>query len=415
MEKPQIVIDGDGHVVEVNATYATLDKQFESIKPTYGQASQGFIVRTMGGKLAGPEAEDGFVGHNDCNFPPHGAAYLYRRAGTYNPWARLPDMDADQIDVAVVYPTHELPLSIIPDSKFATARSRAYNNWLHEYCSVSPKRIKGIGIIALQDVESAIEEMRRSVVDLDMVGVQIGCTVRQDTLLSDIRLDPFWHAAEELDVPVAVHGPALPDFFRQYIDINRPDHMLEAQHMAHAFAQMLACSNVITSGVLERFSKLRIAFLEAGSGWVPYWMHRMDEYNEVAPERWAMISSEPSDYIKSGRVFFSCEPGDPDIPYFLENIGEQAMLFASDYLHFDAHFVGEVGHDGVPYPGTVNSLLGRDDITVSARTKMMYDNPLAFYKNLIPKDLGKIGDPITQEEPDEVRNQDMPGTIAARF
>ena len=141
----------------------------------------------------------------------------------------------------------------------------------------------------------------------------------------------------------------------------------------------------------------------------------MDEYNEVAPERWAMISSEPSDYIKSGRVFFSCEPGDPDIPYFLENIGEQAMLFASDYLHFDAHFVGEVGHDGVPYPGTVNSLLGRDDITVSARTKMMYDNPLAFYKNLIPKDLGKIGDPITQEEPDEVRNQDMPGTIAARF
>jgi len=415
MKKPPIVIDGDGHVVEINATYSTLDKRFDSIKPTYSQASQGLIVRTMGGKLAGPDAEDGFVGHNNCVFPPHGAAYLYRRAGTYNPWARLPDMGADQIDVAVVYPTHELPLSVIPDGEFATARAQAYNNWLHDYCSANPSRLKGIGIVALQNVESAIEEMRRSVVDLGMVGVQIGCTVRQDTLLSDIRLDPFWRAAEELDVPVAVHGPALPDFFRQYIDVNRPDQMLEAQHMAHAFAQMLACSNVITSGVLERFSKLRVAFLEAGAGWVPYWMHRMDEYNEVAPERWAMISSEPSDYIKSGRVFFSCEPGDLDIPYFLENIGEQSMLFASDYLHFDAHFIGEIGHDGKPYPGTVNSLLGRDDITTSARTKMMYDNPLAFYKNLIPADLGRIGDPVAREEPPSMKDRDMPGTVAARL
>jgi hypothetical protein len=141
----------------------------------------------------------------------------------------------------------------------------------------------------------------------------------------------------------------------------------------------------------------------------------MDEYNEVAPERWAMLSGEPSEYIKSGRVFFSCEPGDPDIPYFLENIGEDAMLFASDYLHFDALFVGEIGHDGKPYPGTINSLLARDDIADSAKTKMMYDNSVAFYKDLIPENLGKVGDADTREEPDEVRNNPIPGTISARL
>ena len=59
--------------------------------------------------------------------------------------------------------------------------------------------------------------------------------------------------------------------------------MLEASHMAHTFAQMLACSNIITGGVLERFPALRVAFLEAGAGWVPYWIHRIEEYNEVAP------------------------------------------------------------------------------------------------------------------------------------
>ena len=333
----------------------------------------------------------------------------------YNPWARLPDMTEDQIDVAVMYPTHELPLCVSVDAGFALARSEAYNTWLHDYCSTNPGRLKGIGIIALQDVETAIEEMRRCVVDLGMVGVQIGCTVRQDTLLSDIRLDPFWRAAEELDVPVAVHGPALPGFFYNYFDLQQPSQHLEGVYMAHTFGQMLACSNVITSGILERFSKLRVAFLEAGAGWVPYWMHRMDEYNEVAPERWAMLSGEPSEYIKSGRVFFSCEPGDPDIPYFLENIGEDAMLFASDYLHFDALFVGEIGHDGKPYPGTINSLLARDDIADSAKTKMMYDNSVAFYKDLIPENLGKVGDADTREEPDEVRNNPIPGTISARL
>jgi predicted TIM-barrel fold metal-dependent hydrolase len=322
-------------------------------------------------------------------------------------------MDRDQIDVAVIYPTDELPLTVTHDAGFAAARAHAYNDWLYDYCEVCPPRLKGIGLVALQDVEGAIEEMHRAVTTLNMVGIQIGCTVREDTLLSDPRLTPFWAEAERLNVPIAVHGPALPSLFRSYFDINRPDHMLEASHMAHTFAQMLACSNIITSGVLERFSRLKIAFLEAGAGWVPYWMHRMDEYNEVAPDRWAHISAKPSEYIKGGRVFFSCEPGDAFIPLFLEHVGEDAMLFASDYLHFDALFVGEPGHDGHPYPGTVATLLGRKDVPDSAKRKMLLDNSLRFYA-LDKSTLGRRGMPAARPEPEEARRATMPGTISAR-
>jgi len=190
--------------------------------------------------------------------------------------------------------------------------------------------------------------------------------------------------------------------------------MLEASHMAHTFAQMLACSNIITSGVLERFPRLRIAFLEAGAGWVPYWMHRMDEYNEVAPERWAHISAKPSQYIKSGRVFFSCEPGDEFIPFFLEHVGEDAMLFASDYLHFDALFVGEKRGEGEPYPGTVATLLARKDVPDSAKRKMLLDNSLNFYR-MDRSTLGKRGMAPVRPEPAEARQAVMPGTISARL
>jgi uncharacterized protein len=412
-DKPEVVIDGDGHVIEVNETYERIDPRYRHRRPLYTEVSRGNIVRLVDGKVWGPQTESGFVGVNGNLFPPGGKAVHYRRMGTYNPWARLTDMDRDQIDVAVIYPTDELPLTVTLDAGFAAARARAYNDWLHGYCQVSPQRLKGIGLVALQDLDVAIEEMRRAVTELGMVGIQIGCTVREDTLLSDPRLRPFWAAAEHLDVAIAVHGPALPSLFRSYFDVNRPDHMLEASHMAHTFAQMLACSNIVTSGVLERFTKLRVAFLEAGAGWVPYWMHRMDEYNEVAPERWPHISARPSDYIKSGRVFFSCEPGDEFIPLFLEHVGEEAMLFASDYLHFDALFVGEKRGDGEPYPGTVVTLLGRKDVPDSAKRKMLLDNSLRFY-GLDRATLGRRGMPPARPEPEEARRAMVPGTISAR-
>ena len=411
--RPNIVIDSDGHVVEINETYEDIEPAYRDRRPIYTQASKGNIVRLIDGKVWGPQAESGFAGINGNFFPPIGKALHYRRMGTYNPWARLVDMDTDNIDVAVIYPTDELPLTVTPDAGFATARAKAYNNWLFKYCQVSPKRLKGIGLVALQSLDAAIVEMNRSVTELGMVGIQIGCTVREDTLLSDHRLYPFWAEAERLNVAIAIHGPALPSFFRGYFDVNRPDHILEVSHMAHAFAQMMACSNVVTSGVLERFPSLRIAFLEAGGGWVPYWMNRMDEYNEVAPERWANLSAKPSEYIKGGRVFFSCEPGDAFIPHFIEHVGEEALLFASDYLHFDALFVGEPGHDGRPYPGTVSTLLGRTDVSETAIKKMMLDNSLEFY-NFDRSGLGAIGDPVDLVEPEKTRYSVMPGTVSAR-
>src|SRR5205809_4499374 len=313
-DKPELVIDGDGHVIEVDATYERIDPKYRERRPRYTQAGRGYIVRLVDGKVWGPETDIGFVGVNGNLPPPKGKAIHYRRMGTYNPWARLSDMDKDQLDVAVIYPTDELPLTVTLDAGFAAARARAYNDWLYDYCEVCPQRLKGVGLVALQDVEGAIAEMQRAVSRLNMVAIQIGCTVREDTLLSDVRLTPFWAEAERLNVAVAVHGPALPSLFRSYFDINRPDHMLEASHMAHTFAQMLACSNIITSGVLERFEKLRIAFLEAGAGGVPYGMHRMEEYTEAARDGWRHIPASPSGDAKSARVYFSCEPGDESIP-----------------------------------------------------------------------------------------------------
>ena len=118
-----LVIDGDGHVIEVNETYERIDPKYRERRPVYTQASRGNIVRLVDGKVWGPDTECGFVGVNGNLPPPKGKAIHYRRMGTYNPWARLADMDRDQIDVAVIYPTDELPLTVTHDAGFAASGS----------------------------------------------------------------------------------------------------------------------------------------------------------------------------------------------------------------------------------------------------------------------------------------------------
>src|SRR5438874_2322830 len=124
-DKPELVIDGDGHVIEVDATYERIDPKYRERRPRYTQAGRGYIVRLVDGKVWGPETDIGFVGVNGNLPPPKGKAIHYRRMGTYNPWARLSDMDKDQLDVAVIYPTDELPLTVTLDGGFAAARARA--------------------------------------------------------------------------------------------------------------------------------------------------------------------------------------------------------------------------------------------------------------------------------------------------
>src|SRR5262249_28128526 len=118
-DRPDLVIDGDGHVIEVNETYERIDPEYRHRRPRYTQAAAGYIVRLVDGKIWGPDTECGFVGVNGNLGPPKGKAIHYRRMGTYNPWARLADMDVDQIDVAVIYPTDELPLTVTLDAGFA--------------------------------------------------------------------------------------------------------------------------------------------------------------------------------------------------------------------------------------------------------------------------------------------------------
>ncbi|MBF8253969.1 MAG: putative TIM-barrel fold metal-dependent hydrolase, partial [Deltaproteobacteria bacterium] len=90
---------------------------------------------------------------------------------------------------------------------------------------------------------------------------------------------------------------------------------------------------VVAGGLLERFSRLKFAFMEAGCGWVPYWMERLDEHFEFLQPTVPWLTKPPSEYMKSGQMFYAFEMDEKMLPYVAEFVGAERLVFATDYNH----------------------------------------------------------------------------------
>jgi len=128
---------------------------------------------------------------------------------------------------------------------------------------------------------------------------------------------------------------------------------------SHAMEQQIACMTLILGGVLERFPRLRVAFLEAGGGWLPYWLERMDHHHERLGWILPGCKLKPSEYFRR-QCMISVDPDEKTIPVVAEMVGDDYIMWASDYPHFDCTFPGavaEVREAKVP-AATMTKLLG---------------------------------------------------------
>jgi uncharacterized protein len=100
--------------------------------------------------------------------------------------------------------------------------------------------------------------------------------------------------------------------------------------------------HMIGEGVFDRFPRLKIAFMEGGAGWIPFWAERLDEHQEKLRPQWPDLQRKPSEIIASSQVAFTCEPEEATLPVVLEHIGESQVMYASDYAHWDCEYPDSV-------------------------------------------------------------------------
>ena len=254
----------------------------------------------------------------------------------------LDAMDVEGIDAAVIYPSRGLFALTIPgmDSRLAAAMARAYNDWLYEFCQVDTSRLMAAGMTSAFDIEDAVSEARRCVAELGFKGIFLRPNMVNGHNWHDPYYEPLWSTLEELEVPLGFHegGSPLLGAVGQQFGANR---ML--QHVfSHPGGQMVAAVSMCGGGVLERHPNLRVAFLEGNCSWLPFLMWRLDEHWE----RWRDVYGRelkmaPSDYFKR-QCFASVEPDETPAKYVIDYMGNDRLVFSTDFPHGDSRFPDSV-------------------------------------------------------------------------
>ena len=345
------VIDSDGHVVEPDTVWK------DYAEPAYRDRLDrpGGGVQELGMRRAYPEAAALQLqpGDGDSAWAAEIGGDTWAddvrtqmgRPGGYDPRARLVDMDDEGIDVAVLYPTSML--TWVEDPGLFGAACRAYNNWLRDYCSVSPNRLYGVGIVPLQDVDAAVVEMRRCLQELDFKAVMLRPAAYRGTKkLNHPDYDPFWRAAAGLGCPIGIHPSPHGDMPNACSLLGLSEGSTDPtaglalqQGLTNAFDLQMAMGLFVLGGICERHPDLRVAFLEGTGGWAVPMLERFDHQFEVFGSR--DQSSLPSELF-ARQCVISFDPDEVALAFTAEHLGADKVLWASDYPHPDAKIPGVV-------------------------------------------------------------------------
>ncbi|TMQ73874.1 MAG: hypothetical protein E6K81_02445 [Candidatus Eisenbacteria bacterium] len=293
------------------------------------------------------------------------------RAGMYDPAARLADMDLEGIDVAVLYPPGSGEEWAMGDVEFASALCRTLNDARAEFASRAPDRLKLVAKLPMIEPVLAVEELERCVTELGFVGIVTATHIR-DKNLDDPSFDVVWAAAQRLGVPVCAHGggqapgqtPFATSRFATRLGIHAITHPVGGMHAVYCFT---------VGGILHRFPQLRVGFMEAGVGWLPFWLERLDEHWERMPEQAPQIDRPPSEYFR-GRCYLTAEPGDRTLPWVTQAFGPDVVCYASDYYHWDSEF-----------PDSVKIFAERSDLDARALEHLFAANAARLYRLRAPK------------------------------
>ena len=369
---PELVVDADGHVCEPPDLWErNLPARFRdralrlrwNAETGYDEAwVEDWLITDRG--LVG-------LGNAGTSFADlgRGRRYADGNVAGFDPRRRVEVLDAEGIDLAVLYGGLALSLPAIHDPELAVWHCRIYNDWIAQFCAAAPRRLVGAAALPLQDPVAAVAEARRAV----GLGLRAAFT-RPNPLnptarpLHDPEHELVWSALEDLDVPLAFHPAGLWDM----PGTSRAMASLMAPGTHHAvilfFDQYMTLANLVYAGVLERHPRLRIGILECGGGWIAHWMDRLDEFTESYGWQLLGLRMKPSEYfLRQGWVSF--DPGEQTMGALVPFIGTERMIWASDFPHSDAK-----------YPGVVAELREHTaDLAPGARARLYGQNALRLY------------------------------------
>lgn len=293
-------------------------------------------------------------------------------------------MDAQGIDAVVLYPSLGLFVPYLPglDAAASAAACRSYNEWMAGYSAHDPGRMAGVGVVPLIDPDGAAEETRWCA-EHGLVAVLARPNHAYGRNLGDPAYEPLYAAVEETGIVLSVHeGLGLTG--HPTIGMDRFETFVERHALSHPMEQMAAMASLFLGGCLDRHPAMRVAFLESGTGWLPFWLHRLDEHAEwMGDSETKGLERKPSEYF-ADQCTICTDPDDALAGLVAAQVGADHMMWASDFPHPDARypnaveaFVEEVVEKAPP-PSRSMGPLG--PMAQSDLEQILWDTPARFYR-----------------------------------
>ena len=260
------------------------------------------------------------------------------RAGGYVPEEQVKDMATDGVDVSILYPTVGLQLFKQPDGELLSAIFHSYNDWLADFCSAAPDKLKGIAMLNVDDVGVAVKELQRCR-KMGFIGAMITAYPPKGKTYDMPRYENLWAAARDLEVPLSLHAETqrFGSGFNDGSDLF-PRGMPSLTNMDYIVRATLA--DIILGGVFERYPKLQIGSVEYEVAWAAHFIDRLD-YNytqRTTRNLGSRLKDEalPSDYFRRN-VFLGFQEDGLGMR-LRDVIGVTTLQWGSDYPHIESTF-----------------------------------------------------------------------------
>jgi len=285
-----------------------------------------------------------------------------------DPAARIEDMDIEGVDVHLTLPSGWFGTWLADDNtELEVAMLQSYNRWMEDYCKPFPDRLGGVILVSARDVECGVAEIKSHGKSRWAWGIMVYAP--ESTPLDHPDLEPIWAAAADHDLCIALHTfAAMPPYAPGGKD--NWENLFLQRSAAHPWCGMRNMASLIGSGIMDRYKDIRIGTLEAGHGWLPFWMTRIDEhYRTIRSSLPPNLKKLPSEYVHSGRYFQSIElpEGEQLTNSVIDILGEDILMFASDYPHNESWF-----------PKSVDTVLSWD-MSEERKRKLLWDNAVKLY------------------------------------
>jgi predicted TIM-barrel fold metal-dependent hydrolase len=259
------------------------------------------------------------------------------RPGCWNIDERIKDMNAGGVLGSMNFPSFPgfsgRLFANVEDKDLALAVVRAYNDWhVDEWCGAYPGRMIPMGIPVLWDAELAADEVRR----LSKKGVhsltftENPATLGYPSFHSD-HWDPLWKALCDTNTVLSIHLGSSGQ-----LAVTAPDAPIDVMITLQPMNICAAAADLLWSRVIKEFPDIRIALSEGGTGWIPYFIDRLDRTYDMH-HLWTgqdFGSKLPSEVFREH--FLTCFIADPVGIELRDKIGIDNIAWECDYPHSDS-------------------------------------------------------------------------------